>query len=102
MQRASRVGGWLGVKNRPTNVGDVIDVGSMPGLRRSPGGRNGNLLQYSCLENPMNTIAWQAMGSQTVGHDYARTHAHKMFPFFKKWDHLTHGSVTCSLSLSIT
>ena len=29
-------------------------------------------------------------------------HAHKMFPLFKKWDHLTHGSVTCSLSLSIT
>lgn len=74
MQRASRVGGWLGVKNRPTNAGDIIDVGSMPGLRRPPGGRNGNPLQYSCWENPMNTIAWQARGSQTVGHDYARTH----------------------------
>ena len=38
------------VKNRPANVGDV---GSVPGLGRSSGGGNGNLLQYSCLENSM-------------------------------------------------
>ena len=74
MQRASTYaegvpGGWLGLKNLPSSVGDKINVGPMPGLRRSPGGRNGNLLQYSCLENPMNSRAWQAMGSQTVGHD---------------------------------
>ena len=37
------------VKKLPANVGDV---GSIPGLGRSPGGRHGNLLQYSCLENP--------------------------------------------------
>ena len=45
------------VKNRPANVGYA---GSIPGLERSPGGGNGNLLQYSCLENSMDRGAWQA------------------------------------------
>ena len=36
------------------------DLGSIPGSGRSPGGGNGNPLQYSCLENPMNRGAWQA------------------------------------------
>ena len=36
------------------------DVGSIPGLGRSPGGENGNLLQYSCLKNSMDRGAWQA------------------------------------------
>ena len=36
------------------SAGDAGDMGSIPGLRRSPGGGNGNLLQYSCLGNPMN------------------------------------------------
>ena len=40
------------VKNLPTNAGDVRDVGSVPGLGRSPGEGLGNLLQYACLENP--------------------------------------------------
>ena len=38
------------VKKLPANAGDT---GSIPGSGRSPGGGNGNLLQYSCLENPM-------------------------------------------------
>ena len=49
------------VKNLPANVGDVGDVrdtGLIPGLRRSPGGRHGNPLQYSYLENPMDRGAW--------------------------------------------
>ena len=41
------------VKNLPANVGDVRDVGLIPGSGTSPEGGNGNLLQYSCLENPM-------------------------------------------------
>ena len=45
------------VKNPPANVGDV---GSVPGSGRSPGEGNGNPLQYSCLENPMDRGAWQA------------------------------------------
>ena len=42
----------LVVKNPPANAGDIRDVGSVPGLGRSPGGGHGNPLQYSCLENP--------------------------------------------------
>ena len=45
------------VKNTPANAGDVD---SIPGLGRSPGGGNGNPLQYSCLENPMDRGAWRA------------------------------------------
>ena len=37
-----------------------MDVGLIPGSERSPGGRNDTLLQYSCLENPMDRGAWQA------------------------------------------
>ena len=45
------------VKNPPTNAGDV---GSVPGLGRSPGGGNDNPLQYSCLGNPMDRGTWWA------------------------------------------
>ena len=48
------------VKNLLVNVGDTGDTGSIPGLGWSPGGRNSNLLQYSCLENSMDRGAWQA------------------------------------------
>ena len=40
------------VKNLPANAGDVRDKGLIPGLERSPGGGQGNTLQYSFLENP--------------------------------------------------
>ena len=49
----------LAVKNPHSNAGVVRDTGSIPGLGRSGGG-NGNTLQYSCLENPMDRAAWQA------------------------------------------
>ena len=39
------------------------DLGTIPGSGRSPGKGNGNPLQYSCLENPMNRGAWQAVHS---------------------------------------
>ena len=51
----------LVVKNLPANAGDIRDMGAIPGFGRSPGGGNGNLLQYSCLENPMDRGAWQAI-----------------------------------------
>ena len=41
------------VKNPPANAGDTGDTGLIPGWGRSPGEENGNPLQYSCLENPM-------------------------------------------------
>ena len=47
------------VKNPPANAGDTGDAGSIPRLGRSPGVGNGNPLQYSCLENPMDRRAWQ-------------------------------------------
>ena len=48
------------VKNPPVNAGDTGDMGSIPGLGRSPRGENGKPLQYFCLENPMDRGAWQA------------------------------------------
>ena len=49
---------WLSVKNPPASAGDE---GLIPGFGRSLGGRNGNPLQYSCLENLMDRGAWQAI-----------------------------------------
>ena len=48
------------VKDPPANARDAADLGSIPGLGRYPGGENGNLLQYSCLENSMDRGAWRA------------------------------------------
>ena len=62
----------------PASVGDIRIMGSVPGLGRSPGGGQGNPIQYSCLKNPMDRGAWQA----TVCHGVAKSwtqlslHAH--------------------------
>jgi len=56
--RASQMA--LVVKNPPANAEDIRDVGSIPGLGKSPGEGNGYPLQYSCLENSMDRVAWQA------------------------------------------
>ena len=48
------------MKNPPVNAGDARHSGSIRELRRSPGGGNGNPLQYSCLENSMDRGAWRA------------------------------------------
>ena len=48
---------WLSGKESPCNAGDSD---SIPGSGRSPGEGNGNLLQYFCLENPMDRGAWWA------------------------------------------
>ena len=50
----------LVVKNPPARAGGARDTGLIPGLGRSPGEENGNLLQYSCLGNPMDRRDWQA------------------------------------------
>ena len=50
----------LVVKNPPVSAGDIRDTSSIPGSVRSPGGGNGNSLQYSCLGNPMDRGAWWA------------------------------------------
>ena len=51
----------LGVKNLPANARDVRDVGPISGSERYPGEGNGNPLQYSCLENPMDRGVWQGI-----------------------------------------
>ena len=56
------------VKSLPANAGDARDVGLIPGLGRSPGGGNGNQLQYSCLKNSMERGAWWAI---VCWHDWA-------------------------------
>ena len=48
-------------KKPPTNAGDARDVGSVPGMRRSPGEGNAHPLQDSCLGNPMHRGVWQAI-----------------------------------------
>ena len=54
----------LAVENPPANAGDIKDAGLVLGLGRSPGEEDGNLLQYSCLENPMDG---GASGLQSIG-----------------------------------
>ena len=56
------------VKNPPANTGDTGNLGSIPGLGRSPGGGNGNPLQYSCLGNPMDRGEWR-----TIVHGVAKS-----------------------------
>ena len=56
------------VKNLPANAGDIRDTGLIPGLGRTPEGGHGKLLQYSCLENPMDRGAWQATVHRVAKH----------------------------------
>ena len=67
--------------NPPANAGDTRDAGSIPGSGKSPGGGNGNALQYSCLENPMDMslAGYSGQGykdSNTTEH--AHTHSVKL------------------------
>ena len=57
---------WLSSKESAYHRGNVCLI---PGSGRSPEEGNGNPLQYSCLGNPMDRIAWQSMGLQGVGHN---------------------------------
>ena len=74
----------LVVRNLPANTGDTRDAGSVPGSGRSPEGGCGNPLQYSCLENPLDRGAWQAMVHR-VGHD---------------WTNLAHASTLITMVIS--
>ena len=55
-------------KNLPSKVGDMRDVDLIPGLGQFPGVGNGNSIQYSCLENPLD-CGLQSIGSQRVRHN---------------------------------
>ena len=52
---------WQSSKNSPANSGGIREAGLIPGSGRSPGEGNGKPLQHSCLENPMDRGAWQAI-----------------------------------------
>ena len=54
------------VKNLPANAGDIRDMALIPGSGRSPGEGNDNLLQYSCLEKPMDRRAWSATVREAI------------------------------------
>ena len=54
------------VKNLLAKAGDTKDVSSIPGSERSPRGRHVKPLQYSCLENPMDRVAWRAAVHRVV------------------------------------
>ena len=84
----------LEVKNLPANVGDIGDMGLIFELGRFPGGGNGNPLQYSCLENPMDRGAWQATvhrvaNSQTRLKQLS-SHRYKHSTDALLWRNLTH------------
>ena len=64
MDRASQVA--LVVMNPSANAGDIRDAGLIPRSGRSPGGGDGNPLQYSCLEKPMDRGAWRATGHRVA------------------------------------
>ena len=77
----------LSSKETTCSAGDSGDLGLIPGSRRSPEEGNVNLLQYSCLENPMDRGAWQAtvlcrkeldMTEQLSAHVCAHTHTHSL------------------------
>ena len=84
---------WLSGKELACDA-DTGDLGSISGLGRSPGDRNGNPLQYSCLENPMDGGAWWAT-VQGLGEKcqtqlkrlgmYTHTHTHTHIFFFSRW-----------------
>ena len=69
------------VKNPPANVEDAEDAVLIPRWGRSPAGGHSSLLQYPCLENPMDRGVWQAKVHRVtrVGHDFKSEH--KMYRF---------------------
>ena len=91
-ERASQVA--LMVKNPPANAGDIRDSDSISGSGRDPRGEQGNLLQYFCLDNPMDRGAWWAtvhrvaqswtglkqLNTHMHAHTHTHTHTHTSVP----------------------
>ena len=74
-------------KNLPANAEDAEHAGSIPRLGRSPGGGNGNPLQYSCLGNSMDRRAWLAAvhGIAKRGHDLATEYTRVFSSVCQRW-----------------
>ena len=58
-------------KKPPASAGGIRDLGLIPGSGRSPGGRRGNPLRYSCLENPLDRGAWCTIDHRVTESDTA-------------------------------
>ena len=71
---------WLSGKEPACDAGDDGDAGSIPGLGRSPGGRHGDALQYSCLENLKDRGAWQAAVCGVASQSDDRVTEHSTLP----------------------
>ena len=72
------------VKNPPAKAGAAGDMGLIPGLGRSPGGGNGNSLQYSCLGNPTDKGAWQVIVlGFTMSWTQLSTHTYHIDQFYE-------------------
>ena len=85
------------VKDLPANAGEAGDLGSIPGWGRSPGGGNGNPLQYSCLGNPMDrgarwatvhkvTKSWTWLSNWAHTHTHTHTHSTSL-RVWKNWSY---------------
>ena len=85
-------------KNLPANAGYTRDMGSIPGLGRSPGEGNGYLLQYSCLENSIHRGAWWATVHGDTELDMtecARTHTSNLEMKVENWNYQLLPTVGC-------
>ena len=69
------------IKNLPASVGDSKDIDWIPGLGRAPGEGNGNLLEYSSLEDSMDRRAWQVTVHGAPGSDTSE-HTSSTFKFY--------------------
>ena len=88
------------VKNPPATAGDPRDAGLIPGPGRYPGVRDGNPLQYSCLENPVDRGIWRvlATGSQRIRYDLA---TEQQQPLNLQWKHLFKSYLVTYLRTSV-
>ena len=75
----------LSDKESTCNAGDTGDTGSIPGLGRSPGGGNGNPLQNSCLENPMDKRGLMGYSSCGCKESGMTEHAHRYYTLVVQW-----------------
>ena len=88
--------GASGLKNLPANAGDASDAGLIPGSGRSSGEGNGNPLQYSCLESPMDRGAcWAAVPGVAKSQIRLSSHEHK-FPTIISYFSFTGNEISMS------
>ena len=95
--------GFLSGLDSKESVCSVGDLGSTPGLERSPWGKHGNPPQYSFLENLMDRGAWRAtdVGSQKVGHNWATVHSTSHYLSLTYWVHLANVLDPADLSIQL-